>query len=313
MVCRCCDDGGYDGKRISYCLQNYAICLLTPNVSSLLFGLIRVLSPKSGNFAANMKTEYNGPEMSVRKVAVLLATAVLLVVLFSLRTCSCSRNRFSRFEPNHYQESWIEISDFDELMRQYQDSTFDWLLLSAIANVESKFDTTVQSAVGAFGLMQMMPSTYKQMLREMDIDTNQVSTELNVKAAVRYLHVLDDQYSFISMPERLNYILGSYNGGTGHVFDAMRLARRDGINRYKWDCIVPVLQSLGSDSVYSDTLCRNGQFLAVETISYVQKVQCRYNQYRKQDLMYQATRRLCEHLKTGDASEVEITPLVVFD
>lgn len=265
-----------------------------------------------------MKTEYNGPEMSAGKIAVLLTTAALLIVLFVLRTCSSSgKDGVFHFDFHHhkYVETWFDISEFDELFRECQDSTFDWLFIAAIANVESKFDTTVSSGVGASGLMQMMPATYKQMLRQMDIDTNLVSTELNVKAAVRYLHVIDDQYSFIELPERLNFILASYNAGTGHIFDAMRLAKRDGINRYKWDNIAPVLQSLAYDSIYNDTLCRNGQFFGIETVQYVNKVQRKYEQYREKDLMYRATQRLGHNLyyyKKGE-EDIVIHPLEVIE
>lgn len=261
-----------------------------------------------------MKTEFGGPEMSAGKIAVLLTAAALLVALFSLRTCSDRDRRETMAGADSIQpETWIRISDFDELLRECQDSAFDWLFLSAVAYVESKYDTAVQSGAGAFGLMQMMPSTYRQMLREMDIDTCLISTELNVTAAVRYMHYLDRQFSFIDMPERLNYILGSYNAGTGHVFDAMRLARRDGINRYRWSAIVPVIQSLSEDSVYSDTLCRNGQFMGAETVLYVRKVLRKYNQYRSQDLMYRATQRLGESLNYYRDGQAEIRPLEIVE
>ena len=268
-------------------------------------------------FASGMKTEFGGPEMNAGKVAVLLITAALLVALFAFRTCSVKGkgDGLFHFDFHHrqYVETWLEISDFDELFRECQDSTFDWLFIAAIASVESKFDTTTSSYVGASGLMQMMPATYRQMLREMDIDTNLVSTELNVKAAVRYLHSLDRQYSFVSMPERLNFILASYNAGAGHIQDAMRLARRDGINRYKWENIAPVLQSLAFDSVYTDSLCRNGQFMGIETVQYVEKVQRKYRQYRQQNLEFRATQRLGENLMYYRNSQVEIQPLEIIE
>ena len=255
---------------------------------------------KRCNFAARMETQYNGPEMSRSKLVVLLSTAILLVVLFTLR----SRNRLHE-EPVHEVPvqiekrdfGHVELSDFDSLMQVCQDSTFDWTLLTAIAFVESKLDTTLVSEAGAFGLMQLMPSTYKHMLVKMDMDTNLVSNELNVRAAVRYLHELDDLFGFIGPEERLNYILASYNGGPGHVFDAMRLARRDGIDRFRWESLAPVLQSLSDSLVAQDTLCRAGIFHGTETFCYINRVQKKYHDFRLMELLYQASETLNEHIK----------------
>ncbi len=247
-----------------------------------------------------METQYNGPEMSGRKVTVLLLTAVLLVVLFFLRSrCSAPAEElpYQTVQREKRDFGHVEISDFDSLMQACQDSVFDWTLLSAIACVESGYDTSLVSGAGAFGLMQLMPSTYRHMLARMDVDTNQVSSELSVRAAVQYLHELDGLFHFIDPEERLNYILASYNGGPGHVFDAMRLARRDGIDRFRWNSLLPVLQSLSDSIVAQDTLCRNGIFQGDETISYINRVRKKYSSYRLMELTYQASETLNEHIR----------------
>ncbi len=241
------------------------------------------------------ETRYNGPEMSLRKVIVLLLTAALILTLFLTRTCRQEPVRETVPEKTVQAVHHIEISPYDSLFQEYADSMFDWTLLAAIAYVESKFDSTAVSCRGAEGIMQIMPSTYRHILRRMGIDTTLQSTELDVRVAVRYLHHLSDQFSFINEKERLNYILGSYNGGAGHIFDAMRLARRDGTNRYRWDSLTPVLESLSDERVYTDSLCRAGSFDATETLAYVRKVTYIYNRYRSRDLIYQAAERLMEN------------------
>lgn len=241
-----------------------------------------------------METQFNGPEMTPKKLAVLLSTAALVIVLFAVRTCSARPdcNQTADKEPEY-----VFISEFDSLFRACQDSLFDWKLLAAIAFVESRFDTSLVSPKGAAGLMQMMPSTFSAMLQEMGVDSTVATTELYVRASVLYLHHLDEKYSFIDVDERLNYILGGYNGGSNHVFDAMRLARRDGINRYRWNSLVPVLESLADDSVASDTLCQFGRFDATETIRYVASVQKKYAEYQLMELDFQTSKSIQDTIK----------------
>ena len=245
-----------------------------------------------------MKTQYNGPEMNGRKLLVLLLTAAVILTLFLLRYRNhrLSDDTASIHEREMVRQ-YVDISEYDSLIRAHEDSIADWYLLSAIAYVESKFDTTLVSPAGAVGLMQIMPSTYNGILLEMGKDTTLRSSELDVEVAVHYLHKLNDMFDFIDQEERLNYILGSYNCGAGHVFDAMRLARRDGICRYNWASLTPVLKSLSEEKVYTDTLCRNGRFDAGETLRYVERVKQKYHEYRFLDLTFQASERISENIK----------------
>ena len=190
--------------------------------------------------------------MTFKKVLVLILTALLILILFLTRTrCrggdagigSCD-------EKNVAPEQFIDISPFDSLFRLYADSVCDWKMLAAIAYVESKFDTAARSHRGAQGLMQIMPATYRHTLAKMGVpDTMAQSVELDVRVAVRYLDELSELFSFINERERINYILGSYNGGSNHIFDAMRIARKNGVNRYNWNSLTPVLTSLSDPEV----------------------------------------------------------------
>lgn len=242
-------------------------------------------------------TEYSGPEMSPKKLIVLLLSAALLLFLFLSRTrCGAHHDDEEVMVEETRQEEYLYISPFDSLFRLYADSLFDWKLLAAIAYTESKFDTSAVSGMGAMGLMQIMPSTYRHMLARMgETDTNAHNPELDVRVAVRYLHEMSEMFGFINEKERINYILGSYNGGTSHIFDAMRIARRDGINRYRWSNIEPILAMLNDSTVYSDTVCLYGAFDATETLSYVRKVKRKYSEYNTLDLMFRASEQLARN------------------
>ena len=246
------------------------------------------------------ETRYNGPEMNVKKILVLLLTAALILVLFLTRT----RHQTPVPEPEIEEETveapeqFLYISPFDSLFRLYADSVCDWKMLAAIAYVESKFDTTARSYRGAQGLMQIMPSTYRHLLARMGVsDTMKQNVELDVMVAVHYLDELSEMFNFINEKERINYILGSYNGGSNHIFDAMRIARKKGINRYNWSSLAPVLASLSDPEVYNDSVCQYGAFDASETLNYVRRVTRKYNEYKSKDLMFRALEKLADNNK----------------
>ena len=243
------------------------------------------------------ETKYNGPEMNVRKLLVLLLTAALILVLFLTK----GRNRNSVMEEEETAQSPVEylyISPFDSLFRAYADSVCDWKMLAAIAYVESRFDTTARSGMGAQGLMQIMPSTYHHILARMGMaDTMAQNVDLDVRVAVRYLDDLSNLFNFINENERINYILGSYNGGSNHIFDAMRIARKKGINRYSWSSLAPVLSSLTDPEVYGDSVCLYGAWDATETLNYVRRVTRKYKEYNSQELLFKAYEKLAENNK----------------
>jgi membrane-bound lytic murein transglycosylase F len=247
------------------------------------------------------ETKYNGPEMSRKKLFVLLLTAALILTLFLTRS-RCTDQSETVGEDDVAvappEEQYLYISPFDSLFRLYADSICDWKMLAAIAYVESKFDTSARSYRGAQGLMQIMPATYRHTLAKMGVsDTMAQNVELDIRVAVRYMNDLGKLFSFINEKERINYILGSYNGGSNHIFDAMRIARKNGINRYSWSSLSPVLSSLSDPKVYNDSVCQYGFFDATETLNYVRKVTRKYNEYKSRDLMYRAFENLAENNK----------------
>ena len=150
------------------------------------------------------ETRFNGPEMNVRKIVVLLLTATLILVLFLTRDRYQSPEEETAEETVPVPEQFVYISPFDSVFRLYADSVCDWKMLAAIAYVESKFDTTARSHRGAQGLMQIMPATYRHTLAKMGVsDTMAQNVELDVRVAVRYL---DEGYVVI------------FGGGTGNPF-----------------------------------------------------------------------------------------------
>ena len=158
----------------------------------------------------------------------------------------------------------------------------DWLLMSAIAYSESRFESDLVSKQGAIGLMQVMPIVGKQfnVAKERIMDP-----ETNIRLAGKLLNEIDDMLNLSpSTPanDRLSIILACYNGGIGHVSDARRLARSNGEDPNSWEVVARYLDMKADPAVYESELVRYGKFTGSrQTKSYVREVMQRYDTYRK--------------------------------
>lgn len=171
------------------------------------------------------------------------------------------------------------ISSYDDLfIRHASRIGWDWRLLAAQCYQESGFDPRAVSWAGAQGLMQIMPSTASRLgLSRSDV----YSPEHNIDAAARYLVILDDAFSDIrSRQERINFVLAAYNGGAGHVRDAMALAQKNGHNPHRWSEVDPYILRLSQPQYYRDPIVKYGYLRGSETSGYVRQIQSRWASYR---------------------------------
>lgn len=167
------------------------------------------------------------------------------------------------------------LSAYDELIkersRQYG---LDWRLMASQAYQESRFDPEAKSWVGALGLFQVMPATGKEMgfvnLKDPDEGTH---------AGVKYMAKLIDQFEKdLPFKQRVRFALASYNAGRGHVEDARRLAKDQGLNPDKWFGNVEKTMLLLADPKYSKK-ARHGYCRGEEPVKYVSEIQSRYDNY----------------------------------
>lgn len=164
------------------------------------------------------------------------------------------------------------ISPYDDLFKKYAKKTnYSWELLAAISYNESRFQNNLTSWAGAAGIMGLMPRTAKSLGLS---STDRMDPDLSIGAGVQLLNRLDVIFKRVDdKNERIKFILAAYNGGDGHIRDAMRLATKYGMNPYKWDGNVRKFVLLKSNpEYYEDPICRNGYFRGVETVKYVDNV-----------------------------------------
>ena len=171
------------------------------------------------------------------------------------------------------------ISPYDaSFIRHSRAIGWDWRLMAAQCYQESGFDPQAVSWAGARGLMQIMPETAAHL----GLPASQLHhPEKNISAAARYIRELERKFSDIpGRAERINFVLAAYNGGTGHVRDAMALARKHGKNPKAWNDVAPFILRLGQPQYYNDPVVRYGYLRGEETYAYVNSIQERWRSYR---------------------------------
>lgn len=175
------------------------------------------------------------------------------------------------------------ISIYDDIFKRHAKITgYDWRLLASIAFNESTFNNDTVSWAGACGLMQLMPSTAKSLGVEPE---TLYDPESNILAAAKLLQSLDD--ALIShvkdKDERMRFVIASYNCGLGHIYDAIALADKYGLDSRKWLGNVSEAAIMKSrPQYYNDPVVKNGYFRGWETAEFVDKVISVYNYYSLQ-------------------------------
>jgi membrane-bound lytic murein transglycosylase MltF len=139
---------------------------------------------------------------------------------------------------------------------------FDTLMLMAQGYQESRLDQNAKSAVGAVGIMQLMPTT-GQTLGVGNIHT----PDPNVHAGAKYMRRLLDTYfkdSHFDEQNRNLFAFAAYNAGPGRVHSLQVEAKKEGLNPNVW-----------FDNVERVCAARVGQ----ETVRYVRNIYKYYIAY----------------------------------
>jgi membrane-bound lytic murein transglycosylase F len=134
---------------------------------------------------------------------------------------------------------------FKKYSKRYFGPAFDWRIFKAQAMAESNLSPTALSGVGARGVMQLMPSTFREIqTRNPELECID-HPEWNIAAGISYDRFLWRLWTEHPTPEdRRNFMLGSYNAGRGTLLRAQVTAREKSLDSCAWRSIEEIAPSV---------------------------------------------------------------------
>lgn len=155
------------------------------------------------------------------------------------------------------------IDQYDNLIKESAEKYipgYDWRLLKAQLHCESAMKPDAVSRVGARGIAQFMPATWKEVCTHMGYpkgDADPENPHYAIPAAAYYMGSILKKWNTERAPmDRYALALASYNAGFGNLVKAQRVA--DGVSRY-----APIVSQLPIIT---------GKSNAKETTDYVKRV-----------------------------------------
>lgn len=137
---------------------------------------------------------------------------------------------------------------------------FDWRVFKAQGMAESNIDPAARSGVGARGVMQLMPMTFREIASKNPELTRIDDAESNIAAGVAYDRVLWLRWADDSVEaDRLPFMLASYNAGRGTLLQAQKRARAAQLDPRVWPSIEHVAPTVP-------------RWRHVETLGYVRRI-----------------------------------------
>ena len=134
---------------------------------------------------------------------------------------------------------------YDDTFRKYAQRFFgpgyDWRVFKAQAMAESNISMDAKSWVGARGIMQLMPSTFKEVQSQNPEMDSIDKPEWNIGAGIfydrqLYIQWLNQQGDSDSMP----FTMASYNAGRGTLLRAQGVAKTRTLDPALWLSVATV-------------------------------------------------------------------------
>lgn len=177
------------------------------------------------------------------------------------------------FSPNYQGEQFGTISPYDNMIQQVANEyELDWVMMTAVAAQESKFNPTSVSWAGAVGIMQVLPR-----FSEISSDSLYIP-EVNIREGAKILESHLDHYAYLDSTNQWSFALAAYNAGSGHLADARRLTIDQNKNPNEWKHVSESLLKLMQRKYYQNA--RYGFCRGIETVRYVNEIMNRYNTYQ---------------------------------
>jgi len=137
------------------------------------------------------------------------------------------------------------VDRFDDTFRKYSKRyfgpAFDWRLFKAQGMAESNLDPRARSHVGARGVMQLMPATFREVASTNPELERIDDAQMNIAAGIAYDRRLWLRWEGDSIQSDLtSFVLASYNAGRGTLLNAQRRAREEKLDPRLWPHIETV-------------------------------------------------------------------------
>ncbi|MCU1719587.1 membrane-bound lytic murein transglycosylase MltF [Pseudomonas sp. 5P_3.1_Bac2] len=147
----------------------------------------------------------------------------------------------------------------------------DWRLLAAIGYQESLWQPGATSKTGVRGLMMLTLRTAQAMGVSNRLDPKQ-----SIVGGAKYIVYMKEQLpESIQEPDRTWFALAAYNVGSGHLEDARKLTKAEGLNPDKWLDVQKILPRLAQKQWFSKT--RYGYARGGEPVHFVRNIRRYYD------------------------------------
>ena len=135
---------------------------------------------------------------------------------------------------------------FKKYSKQYLHINFDYLYIKSQAIAESNLNPNALSPVGAQGILQIMPNTYKDIVRKNpEIKGTAREVKWNIQAGVYYMSEIWNKWKKKqTWLDHWNFSTSSYNAGMGNIIKAQKLSKEQNLNTEIWDSIEKTLPSI---------------------------------------------------------------------
>ncbi len=132
--------------------------------------------------------------------------------------------------PSVHSRVWTDKYDryFRKYTKRYFGPLFDWRWFKAQGIAESGLNPRARSKTGAIGIMQILPSTFREIRKKNPLVKNLRDPEWNIAAGIFYDRHLYRKWDYpVPTRDRLLLAFASYNAGFGAVMRAKKKAGAD--------------------------------------------------------------------------------------
>ncbi len=190
--------------------------------------------------------------MKISKSALILKIIVIIIYVL----IPCISHAFERYNSVVKYDKY-----FSKYSKRYFGLNFDWKYFKAQAVAESRLKAKAKSRVGAIGIMQIMPKTFKEIKnKNPSIKGSRKQPRWNISAGIYYDKMIWNEWKAERpFQDRINFMFGSYNAGKRNILKAQKIAKRERLNPNLWKSIessLPVITGKRSK----------------ETIGYIRKI-----------------------------------------